>query len=419
LLLGEPRLLLPGRYPRGQRAALVFTDHADQSNLAKLEAIAYGETSALEGARHGLCGRGLGFTKTVFAGPARGYDPQLEDPGYRALLERIGRAGVEIGLHSATGASDLPARTEAALARFRAAGFRGRTWIDHQPTTNCEAVTAEGWDPRSRYHTLSLLASSGFSLFWSAEDVAPPPGSLNLLAPEPRSQRRPAIYRFAATSAAAAAELRLFASTRFFLPRASLERRLSARGLTALAQERGLCLAHTYLDTWRARGKLAPRSLLEPLSASRGREAGRRGPARFRLRPSIDRLFATLAARQSAGELWVAALERVVSHLEAALSVELAPTTSGTLRVRSARGRALPGLTLIAPRGALPPGSVLLVDGRPPAGVRDRGGEQEIWFDLPSRGAPEISIRDRSGRSIRFSAPARIALELASERSPR
>jgi hypothetical protein len=398
LLLGEPRLLLPGRFPRGYRAALVFTDHADQSSRAKLEALAFGETGASPTSRRGLCGRGLGFTKTVFVERARGYAPQLDDPGYRALLAACARAGVEVGLHSPTGERDPPERTRALLARFRAAGFGGRTWIDHQPTTNCEAVSAQGWDRASPFHSLELLAAAGFSLVWSAEDARLPPGSLNLLAPEPRAQRRPALYRFASTTGAAASGLQLFSTMRLFLPRAQLARLLSVRSLEALERERGLCLAHTYLDTHRGRGKLAPRSLLEPLPAGR-----------FRLRPEVDSLFATLAERHAAGSLWVASLERVASHLSAALAVELVPTAAGGYRLRAPSGRALPGLTLIAPAG-LPAGATLHLDGRRVAGA------SEPWLDLPARREPELSLRDASGRPLRFFREAEIVLEPVSGR---
>lgn len=394
ILLGEPRLLVPGRFPRGYRAALVFTDHADQSSRAKLEALAFGETGAARAARRGLCGRGLGFTKTVFVERARGYDPQLDDPAYRALLAECARAGVEIGLHSTTGERDPPARTRALLARFRAAGFDGRTWIDHQPTTNCEAVSAQGWDAASPFHTLPLLVAAGFSLLWSAEDMRTPPGSLNLLAPEPRGQRRPTLYRFASTAGASASpDLQLFSTMRLFLPHRQLARLLSARTLEALERERGLCLAHTYLDTHRGRGKLAPRSLLEPLPG-----------ARFRLRPEVDALFATLAERQAAGSLFCASLERVASHLAAALAVELLPTAGGGYRLRAPSGRALPGLTLIAPAG-LPAGATLLLDGRQLAGANDPS------FDLPARREPELTLRDASGRPLRFFREAEIVLE--------
>ncbi len=403
LLLGEPRLLLPARFPRGRRAALVFTDHADQSSRAKLEALAFGETGASARAGRGLVGRGLAFTKTVFAGAAKGYEPQLDDAGYRALLAELARGGVEVGLHSATGASDPPERTRALLGSFRAAGLSGRTWIDHQPVTNCEAISAQGWDPRSAFHTLPLLAAAGFTLLWSAEDVVPPAGSLNLLAPEPRGERRPALARFAPTPAAAAAgNLRLFTTLRLFVTPRELVRRLSESSLAALERERGLCLAHTYLDTWRAGGRLAPRSLLARVPGSRGREP------RLRLRPEIDALFARLAAR-AAGGLWVASLAEVAAHLEAALAVELVPESSGGYRVRAPRG--VTGLALIAPTGTLPPGARLLVDGRPAPLLRAASGEHELALTLAAGREARLSLQDSRGRPLRFFAEAELVLE--------
>ncbi len=406
LVAGPLPPLLVARYPAGRRAAVVFTDHADQSSAAKLEALAFGATGALArgevGVRYpGLVNRGLVYTKSIFLSHARGYAHQLEEPRYRALLGALVRAGVEVVPHSVSGWRDPPEAVRAALATFAGTLGGARAWIDHQPVTNCEAVSSRGWDRAGPWYLLPILASAGYRYLWSAEDLDPLLPSLNLLTPERPAWRRPLLYAFAPPGAPAGTPLALFASSRLFLPRGAALQRLSEEALHQLEEERGLYIAHVYLDTYQLRGHFAPRSLL------------RLGPsaATYRLRPEADRLFQRLAAHQAAGDLWVTSLSALAEHLLGVGAIELAPRADGALLVSSQASRPVRGLTLLLPDGA----DELLVDGRPPAGQRRSGGRRELWFDLPPGAVRAVTTRGRTHRPLW--APA-AALVLRSRPAP-
>ena len=67
------------------------------------------------------------------------------------------------------------------------------------------------------------------------------------------------------------------------LPRANFYQRYAQRALDQLVSERGVHIAHTYLDTWRTQEPFASWSLLAPEGDG------------FVLREEADALFARLA----------------------------------------------------------------------------------------------------------------------------
>ena len=408
-LVGPARLVTVSRFPRGYGAAMVLCDHADQSSAAKLEALAFGRTGAQKRGQTGLAypglvNRGLAYTKTIFIKRSGTYARQMEDPGYYRLLESMAEQGVEVGVHSPTGRRDLPAVGRPLLDRFRAS-FAGRTWVDHQPNTNCEAIGNQGWDPRSPWYMLGHLSDLGFRYIWSGQDLPLAWGSLNLLAPNTRALRRPVLYRHSRLEAPGwhpgARAVRkdrprrpfVFFSTSWgFIHRKRLQRYFSPRWIQRLVDERGLYMGHMYLDTYQQRPWFKGRSLLRP--AGRGQ---------YRLRPEVDRIFRRLASRQACGDLWVAGLEAVADHLLAAMEVQLFYLPHGQVRVTT-RGPRLRGLTLRLPPGA---GSAR-VDGQAPAGARTRQGAKEIWFDLRPGEARLLQVLDTAGRPLELLKPARV-----------
>jgi hypothetical protein len=399
LALGPAMLLSVGRYPRGLRSALAFTDHADQSSRARFEAFAFGESGAVDrgqlGSGHaGFVNRGLGYTKTVFIRKSRGYWSQLDNPGYRDLLDLASERGVEIGVHSPTGRQDLSHEVRELLSVHRAL-FPGRTWIDHQPDTNCEAITSQGWRRGSRHYVLHHLHELGYRYLWSTLELPLPRGSLNILAPDRPGLRRPVLYRHNLGGCSNPEhDFLLFSTTPLFFGRARLLRLFSARNLDRLANENGLIVGHVYLDFHR-RGRLSNRSLLEAV-----------GTAHFRLRPEVDRLFQRLAARQSRGDLWVTGVERLADHLTAAMKVRFHHLPEGLVQVSNPGRHPLRDLTLLIPidRGQV------TVDGGPTRGTRHRAGVSAVWFDLGPGETRELRLRDHNGRPARVLTPARVVL---------
>jgi len=240
-----------------------------------LSAIADGELG--EG-NPGFVNRGLGYTKSIFLRQAGRYAPQLEDPGYRRVLDQLVPRRVQLAVHSPTGRRDRPARARPLLEAFRAA-HAGRTWIDHQPDTNCEAIANQGWNPSSRWYMLGHLRDLAFVYLWSGLDLPLSPGSLNLLAPELAARRRPTLYARNGLDGRGPRFV-MFSSAYLFLKRERLLALLSEPSLDRLSAERGLLIGHVYLDTGRSNGRFRKRALIEE-----------RGAGFYRIRPEVDQLF--------------------------------------------------------------------------------------------------------------------------------
>jgi hypothetical protein len=396
-VVGSAAPWLISRFPRGFRAAMVLTDHADQSTGPQLEAFAYGRTGALTRqevgpANPGFVNRGLAYTKTIFLRQAGTYAAQFENPHYRLLLDRLRQQGVEIGLHSVTGGRDDPAQIEPLLAAFQTT-YHGHTWIDHQPTTNCEAITNSGWNPHSPWYLLPLLAQHQLRYLWSAEDVFPDHGSLNLLRPAQPEDRRPVLYPFARLDSGEAQPTLLFASSPLFVDRRTVLRRLAESSLSRLETERGLIIGHVYLDTWRGRGRFKDRSLLVET-----------GPDQFALRPEFDELFGRLSQHQARGDLWVTSLAALIEHLRGALQVQL-DYHPLSLVLTSQASYPLRGLTLIVPDPSLR----VLINGHDPIGQRLSQSQLEVWLDLLPGESCTVQALDAHGVAVPFLTAARIA----------
>ena len=398
-LLGRARLVTATRFPRGFQAAMVLCDHADQSSAAKLEALAFGRSGAVArgetGARFpGLVNRGLAYSKTIFIQRSGPYARQMEHPDYRRLLDRMAGQGVEIGVHSPTGRRDPPLAGRLLLDRFRGA-FAGRTWVDHQPNTNCEAIGNQGWDRRSPWYMLGHLSELDFRYLWSGEDLPLAWGSLNLLAPGARARRRPVLYVHSRLERGRPAPFVLFSTAWSFVPRKRLLRHLSPPWIQRLVNERGLYLGHVYLDTHLDKPLFQRRSLLES-----------RGVGKYALHGDVDRVFSRLASRQARKDLWVTGLEAVADHLLAAMDVELSHLPGGHVRVAAVAGPALRGLTLLLPLGA----ASARVDGQAPSGTRARRGRVEVWFDLHPGKPRLLQVLDATGKPLELLRPARLQL---------
>lgn len=343
--VGEFRPAFVARYPDRYRSALVLVDHADRSSAGHLEALAFGETGALARGRvgpeyPGLVNRGLGYTKTVFLKPATLYAEQVGSRRYERVLAALEQRGVEIGVHSPSGERDGPRRTRVLLEEFRR-DYSGRTWVDHQPKTNCEALAAQGLDPQSRWYVLQRLTDLGFDLLWAGHHLMNRKrDGINLFAPRQRAQRRPILFGHSRLSTS---EQQLFSSMWFFAERREFISLLSRKNLNALSREHGIAIAHVYLETADV-GRFADRALLQ-----------RRSKGSYRVFPAVDRVFRRLARLQSDKKVWVAGLEEVADHLRGALrQTRTYYLGRGVIRLHNVGRRDLHRLTLALPAEAVP-----------------------------------------------------------------
>ncbi len=328
-LPGQSSVPLVMRYPNGFRAAVVITDHADQANVTRLGALMYGKSTykaplAGRGGSRGFANHGLTMTKAVFSLPSEGYAAQLEDPRFVELLDALAADGIEVASHSASGDPDSAEKTIEGLSLL--AKFQPTTWIDHQPTTNCEALTNSG-----RAETLKALTNSKFRYAWSGNDDHK--SDLNLFDPKSTKISAAPLYQHPLTG-----ELWLFPSRWMALERSQFFERLSSKSLDQLETQRGLLVAHTYLDIFieKSGTRLDHWSLIEKI------------PDGYKLSDEADEVFARLEKRQKKGTLWVTTLRGLAEHMLAVNEVSW--TFEGSELVLKSP-RAVKGVTVLQPDG--------------------------------------------------------------------
>ncbi|GEJ55862.1 hypothetical protein [Anaeromyxobacter diazotrophicus] len=368
--------LVPERWPSGAQAAVVFTDHADRTDPAALRAVLYG-SSAAPGpvpVRGGFIGHGVRLTKSFFVRARRG---GLEtDPEARALAEALRAAGSEVASHSITGGPDDRAAVQGGLAALRALGVV--TWIDHEPYTNCEAISSEGWRADGRYGIRDLLAGAGFRWVWEAGDLGGFRRAevVDLFSARPPREPAPPIYPLPVDP-----RLWVFESSMFYAPPAELGAALSDAALDRLEARRGLFVAHTYLSA-SARTTTRPEHL--------ARLAVRPGPGgALVIDPALDAALGRLGARARAGRLASLTWAEAGDRLRALGDLHVAYLPDGAARVENRGQGPLLGLTLAAPAEV-----ELAVEGAEVIGRSVGPGRARVWLDL----APGASATVRARR---------------------
>jgi hypothetical protein len=322
----------------------------------------YGQSTGPEDG--GFVGHGLSLTKTVFHRSRSGRPIQLSEPHYAATLRALAGQGIEIGPHSVGDGPDKREKTAESLPAYAAVGG-APVWIDHQPSTNCEALSSEGVDPSSRYFLVDQLKAHGYRYVWAGTDVAEPSDGINLFDPG-RPRARPAVlYPHSAVDPDTGSPMMLFSSVwRYHDTKTFLDKFSDAR-LDRLEHDRGLHIAHTYLDS------------LSSAAGHRGKNLLVEQGGVTRLKPEVEAWLAGLATRHSEGRLWVSGIVAVADHLVAMDQVRMDPGPAG-YRVRSK----------LAVRGAsfMVPGRVVLpsVDGEllPSSQIRRAPDGTVFWLNL-------------------------------------
>jgi hypothetical protein len=421
--------LLKARYPEGRQAAFVITDHADQTTSGTLHALA-GGTSLVSSPRFGksgFLGKGLPMTKALWfrsgePAPAASWAhpphpvlspfqkhmhslvvyhsryerpqvdplgagrPQLDDPALAELAVRLHRAGWEISPHSATPQPDDRDSTEEALRFFEQ--YEAKTWIDHQPYTNCEALTNRGFQGGNE-GIADLLDRHKYRYAWSGIDVPASP-SLNLLAPQRIDQYVPVVYPSGRLSTGAPSNLWLFSTMMTYIESSRFFALYKKKSLDQLEKERGLHIAHTYLEAFHPAGsKFAKRNLMQA-----GKVPGEIVP-----HPRLEQLLSQLQSRVAKGTLWVPTLQQLGDHLRAMgqVTVRLHSDGSATLHADTA----VTAATFVVPR----PGLSVLIDGQPLKTVRSGKTETMFYTDLAAGQTVKIELRDAKQRTVHLLKP--------------
>jgi hypothetical protein len=379
--------LLVERLGQGRRAAVVFSDHADQTSAATFDVLLHGAGPRAPGApAGGFLGRGLPLTKALFWRNEPGLE-QLESAAVRRLAAELRAGGGEIALHSATPEIDARARTEEALRSLR--DLEPRTWIDHQPPTNCEAFSNRGWRSDPEHGIVDLLAAAGIRYVWAPGGEPKPKDHFNLLRPGEPATRTPFFYPWAApTREGRAAGLHLFRSAWAYIDRPRFLQMMSPARLDRLVDERGVAILHTYLEAIRPGRRLRPRDLMH-----------RDAAGVVTLDAGFDAVLRDLAARQQDGRLWVTTVRDLGDQLRAVAGLEVRYDRDGTAWVRNRGDATVRGVTLSLPA----PGAALEVP-RASGGRADPDGPL-VWGDLAPGSEAHVKAFDAAKAPLPFARP--------------
>lgn len=377
--------LLPAiveRWEAGARAAFVITDHADRTDPQALRAVLYGtsDTTVPDYGKRGFFGHGLKLTKTFFANGKRG--TLDDDPESRALAAEIVAAGSEVGSHSITARKDTREIVEKGLASFDP--WQTVTWIDHQPYTNCEALSNVGWDTTSQYGIGDLLIAHGYRWLWTASDV--PQWGLqvqNLFGGDP-AVAMPVFFPFPADP-----RLWVFRSTWFYAPPAQLAAALNDAAVARLENQRGIFVAHTYLSA----------------SLATTRESGHRkslavrptGSGALVIDPALDEALSRVGARVRAGTMASLTWREAGDRLRAFGDLQVRYNTRDSVIIENKGEADLNGVTVAIPIGQ----AEFTVDGAIVIGTRKEADRSTLWFSLPKGARVKVSAT-LAGRPISF-----------------
>ncbi len=359
---GTLRPVVVERWPGGARAAVVLTDHADRTDPAALRAVLWGSSDprAEGGVGAGLIGRGLKITRTFFVHARRG---ALDDPEIRLLADDLAGSGSEVALHSITPERDDRDAVREGLAAV--APWRPSTWIDHEPYTNCEAVSSRGAGTVGPFGVRDLLAEGGVRWIWAAGDVDGRAGTriVDLFGGDP-AEPRPAIFPLPGEP-----RLWVFRSSMFHAAPAELAAALSDAALEQLERERGLFVAHTYLG---------PSSRTTQSAAQLARLVVVEGNGVLAIHPALDAALARLAVRIREGRLASLAWAEAGDRLRALADVEVTYRGDGAAEVHNHGAEPLAALTVALPAAGLD----VALEGAALLGREDEGGLARLWFDL-------------------------------------
>ena len=172
--------------PDGIPASMVWTEHADFSDIRTQRAVMFGseEIVSADSAISGFAGHGIPVTKSVFYDNPTKETNSIKDqrfnspsisvkqsPEFLEMLKQLKKKNFEICLHTPDPYTTNRKLAEEAMS-FMKENFASVNWIDHgydnSPKSNREDINCDGLDSTSKYYMSDLFKKYGVKYNWSS-----------------------------------------------------------------------------------------------------------------------------------------------------------------------------------------------------------------------------------------------------------
>lgn len=182
---GQP-LLRKLKNPNGFLSSMVWTEHADFSDIRTQRAVMFGNENIhnADSASGGFVGRGIPITKSVFYDNPSKEKNSVKDkrfpsfsisikksPEFLDLLRQLYNKGFEICLHTPDPFTTKKKLAEEAM-KFMSDNFKSVNWIDHgydnSAKSNREDINCDGLNPASKFYMGDLFKKYGIKYAWSS-----------------------------------------------------------------------------------------------------------------------------------------------------------------------------------------------------------------------------------------------------------
>ena len=181
----DPPRIMP--IPFGYESGIIFTEHADWSDIRTHRATYYGNEHITKPSKAigGYVYYGIPVTKSVFYNNpdnitnyevSHGVFPGLHatiktDRDFEKFLKQLYKIGYDICLHTPEQYTTTPSNLKEALGYMRR-NFKSVSWIDHGYQNNLihnrEDMVCDGLNPMSEYYAADLWREYGVKYLWNA-----------------------------------------------------------------------------------------------------------------------------------------------------------------------------------------------------------------------------------------------------------
>jgi len=342
-----PGSLVKMRQPDGYEAALVLANYAGSERTATVNAVAYGTEDAAspDYGTKGILGRGIGWTKSVFIAWQSAPYGDLNDPGFKALHDRMSRDGAEITANTIS--ADTDTRAEVAVGLQRLSQYGAKIWIDADATngtSNLEDIASQGTLKGNINYILDLLDAKGYEYAWSYIDMTTSGYDLNMLNPSVVAANTSFFYYNNRIDADPSDDIKIYLwSTLNTKKRPDLY--YAGENVDKLISQRGVHIGREYMAA--------------PTSENRTWYSS---PVyrKIEITPVFDSELAYIASKRDAGLLWTPTMAQFADYLKLQQNVRISNMGGGDYRVTNNNPTSIVGLTLLTEKEA---GSVSL-DGK-------------------------------------------------------